>query len=101
MTCRPGEFQRAPWSSAPRPSNILCRISAMRNARSGSLRRETIDDAGHDLLSLTRPQFRQSRIEGRLAPNLRMRRCEKTPRLLAILPNLFGDSDHTCETLGT
>src|ERR1022692_3502378 len=63
-----------------------CRISAMRNARSGPLRGETIDDAGHDLLSLPRTQFRQGRIHGRLSPDLRMRGGQKAPGLVAILP---------------
>src|SRR5450432_1082386 len=96
---RPGEFQRAPWSIAPLPSKMGCRISAMRNARSGPLRREAIDDAGHDLLSLPCAQFRQSRIEGCLAADLRMRRGEKTPGLFAILPDVFGRGDDPRQAL--
>ena len=72
----------------------------MRNARSGPLRREPINNAGHDLLSLPRAQFRQSRIEGCLAPNFRMMGRQKTPGLLAILPDVFGRSNHPRQALG-
>src|SRR5450432_2887006 len=99
MTRRPGEFQRAPWSIAPLPSKMVWRMSAMRNARSGPLRREAIDDAGHDLLRLPCAQFRQSRIEGRLAADLRMRHGEKAPGLFAVLPDVLGDGDDPCQAL--
>src|ERR1039457_6735865 len=100
MTRRPGEFQRAPWSMAPLPSKMVCRISAMRNAQRGPLRREALDDAGHDLFSLSCAQFGHSRIEGRFAPDLRMRRGEKPPGWFAILPNVFGCGDDPRQALG-
>ena len=93
-TRRPGEFQRAPWSIAPLPSKMVCRISAMRNARSGPLRRKAIDNAGHDLFRLPRTQLRQRGIQGRFAPNLRMRGRQKAPGLFAIPPNVFGRGNH-------
>src|ERR1035437_1152052 len=79
---------------------MRCRISAMRNARSGPLRREAIDDAGHDLLRLPRAQFRQGRIERCLAPDLRMRGYQKAPGLLAILPDVLRDGDDPRQALG-
>src|SRR5450759_5262102 len=100
MTRRPGEFQRAPWSMAPLPSKMVWRMSAMRNARRGPLRREAIDDAGHDLFRLPCAQFGQSRIERCFAPNLRMRRRQKTPGLLAILPDVLGRGNDPRQTLG-
>src|SRR6266568_2655420 len=100
MTRRPGEFQRAPCSIAPLPSKMACRISAMRNALSGPLRREAIDDTGHDLFSLPCAQFGESRVERCLAPNLRMRRRQKAPGLLAILPDVLGRGDDPRQSLG-
>src|SRR5450759_924876 len=76
-----------------------CRISAMRNARSGPLCWEAIDDAGHDLLRLPCAQFRQGRIERCLAPDLRMRGCQKTPGLFSILPDVLRDRDHPRQAL--
>src|ERR1019366_7749017 len=99
MTRRPGEFQRAAWIIAPLPSKMVCRISAMRNARRGPLRREAINDAGHDLFRLPRAQFGQSRIERCFAPNLRMRRRQKAPGLLAILPDVLSRGDDPRQTL--
>src|ERR1017187_4499680 len=100
MTRRPGEFQRAPWIIAPLPSKMERRISAMRNARKGPLRREAINDAGHDLFRLPGAQFGQGRIERCLAPNLRMRRRQKTPGLLAILPDVLGRGNNPRQSLG-
>src|SRR5450432_2057067 len=74
-------------------------MSAMRNARSGALCREAIDNASHDLLSLPRTQFRQRRIERSLAADLRMRRGQKAPRLVLILPDVFGHGDYPCQAL--
>src|ERR1019366_6564544 len=85
---------------APLPSKMACRISAMRNARRGPLRRETINDAGHDLFRLPSAQFGHSRIERCPAPDLRMRRRQKTPGLLAILPDVLGRGDDPRQTLG-
>src|ERR1039458_9958434 len=80
---------------------MVWRMSAMRNARRGPLRRKAIDDAGHDLLRLSCAQFGQSRIERCLAPNLRMRRRQKTPGLLAVLPDIFGGGDDPRQSLGS
>src|ERR1017187_6598419 len=100
MTRRPGEFQRAPWIIAPLPSKMVCRISAMRNARRGPLRREAINDAGHDLFRLPGAQLGQSRIERCFAPDLRMRRHQKAPSLLAILPDVLGRGNDPRQSLG-
>src|SRR6185312_2266967 len=74
-------------------------MSAIRNARSDSLCREPIENTGHNFLSLARAQFRQGRVDWRFPAYFRMRRSQKTPRMLAILPNILGHGHYPRQAL--
>src|SRR5579883_558996 len=83
----------------PVPSKIGCRMTAMRNALSGPLRREAIQDERHDLLGLAGPQFGQSGIQRGFASDLRMRGGEESSRLILILPDIFRHGDDSRQAL--
>src|SRR5215469_6854856 len=100
MIFLPGEFQRAPWSMAPVPSNIGWRLSAIRNARCGTLRGQAIDDASHNFLGLASAQLRQRRVEWSASSHLRVRRREKVPGIIAVAENVLRHGDHTSEPFG-
>src|ERR1035437_1549845 len=97
MIRRPGEFHLAPFRKAPVPSKILWRRSAMRKTLSG---REPIEDTIEQSLCTTRAQLGHRRVNRGSIVELWVRRAEPLPRILAIIPHVFGSCDHTGEPFG-
>ena len=73
----------------------------MRNSLVGRSDREAMLQTGEQLFHLPRAQLGKRAFERRAPPELRVRRVQKQPGLLAIVPNVSGRRDDTRQALGS
>src|SRR3990172_6515428 len=75
-------------------------MSAMRQARSGPLQREAIEELPQKFFHLARPQLGTGSLQRGLAVQLGVRPRQEPLDLLRVAPNVLRSGDDACETSG-
>src|SRR3989304_10153875 len=75
-------------------------MSAMRQARSGPLRRETIEELPQKFFYLARPQLRMGSLQRGLAVQLGVGPRQEPLDLLRVAPNVLRSGDDAREAFG-
>lgn len=74
--------------------------SAIRHARKGPLRRETIEDAPEQFLYPPCPKFGVRSLDWRLHLQVRMPRIQEPLGILLVVPDVIGGGNHARKPLG-